>query len=219
MSNKSIRYIFWDIDGTIFNSDELYFDYLKKELGIFGILLTEEYYGKNGLDDSILTFGLSEEQIIQIKTRIDNEYYSDTVLKQLTFKKNFPQILEALKPYFRFAIASGERKEQIESYLKHFDMLNSFDAIGHGALVSGRKGNPAYFDILCGELNISKEEILYIGDSPSDSNIASFSIPTIIIPSRFTRHASFHPEAKILNDSSTLVDYLLHKKEMSKSTT
>lgn len=210
--SKTIRYLLWDIDGTIFNSDELYFNYLKNELAVLGISLTEKYYGQNGLDDSILTFGLSEEQISQIKTRINREYYSAALLPQLKFKKNFPQVLEELRPYFRFAIASGERKEQIESYLKHFDILSSFDAIGHGALAPGRKGNPAYFDLLCKELGVSKEEILYIGDSPSDSKIASFSIPTIIIPSCFTRYASFHPEAKILDDSSTLVGYLLSLK-------
>lgn len=209
MSNKVIRYLLWDIDGTIFNSDELYFNYLKNELAVLGISLTEEYYGKNDLDDSILTFDLSEEQITQIKTRINQEYYSDALLPHLKFKKNFPQILEVLKPFFRFATASGERKEQIESYLKHFGMLSSFDAIGHGALAPGRKGNPAYFDLLCKELGVSKEEILCIGDSPSDSEIAAFSIPTVIIPSCFTRHASFHSEAKIVTDSSTLVDYLL----------
>lgn len=210
MSSKAIRYLLWDIDGTIFNSDELYFDYLKNELAMLGISLSEEYYGKNGLDDSILSFGLSEEQVAQIKTRINQEYYTDAVLARLKFKKNFPKILDELKPFFKFAIASGERKEQIERYLKHFNISNSFDAIGHGALAPRRKSNPAYFDLLCKELGVSKEEILCIGDSPSDSKIAFFSIPTVIIPSCFTRHASFHPEAKILEDSNTLVDYLLH---------
>jgi phosphoglycolate phosphatase-like HAD superfamily hydrolase len=210
MSNKTIQYLLWDIDGTIFNSDELYFAYLKKELAALGFDLTEEYYGQNGLDDSILTFGLTEEQISTIKTSINQEYYSDALLPQLRFKKNFPQILADLKPHFKFAVASGERKEQIEKYLKHFNISNSFDAIGHGALVPRRKSNPAYFDLLCKELGVSKEEVLCIGDSPSDSKIAAFSIPTIIIPSCFTRHASFYPEAKILDDSSKLVDYLLH---------
>lgn len=197
--------ILWDVDGLIFNSDEIYFAMLKKELEEYNITLKEHFYGGYGLDSCIHYFPIGFHNILRVQKSINTTYYTDEILPQLKYKEGMEQALKALRKKYRFAIASGEKKEQIERYLRHFNIEGLFEVIGHSESATGRKSNPLFFEFLLEKMGLTKEEVVFVGDSVIDSEVSRFGIDTCIVPSCYTKHGKFDPDAKVLNSIEELL--------------
>jgi len=204
MINRRLKLILWDVDGTIFNSDEIYFKILKNEIKKKNLNLTPHFYATHGLDDCIFHMGLSTEEIAEIKKNINCEYYSDNILSRLKFKKNAKKTIESLSKKYKLSIASGEKKPQIERYLDFMGINNLFGFIGHGQMVQGRKGNEEYYNLILDHFGFSKEECILIGDSLFDAQALRFGIITVIVPTVFTQHQRFPDECLILKNIGEL---------------
>lgn len=185
------KVIIFDVDGTILNTDRLYFQILKQELNKIGVSINAREYGINGLDDVIFHIGLDEKMIYQVKNNIYEKYYSDQTTKKIRFKKGALAVIDQLSKNYQLAIGSGEKKEKIEGYLKYLNIDHYFSFIGHGKLVPNRKSNPEYFRKITRFFKVKPKECLVVGDSIFDAEAIKVGCSVVIIPTEFTKYCIF----------------------------
>lgn len=204
----SVKVIIFDIDGTLLNTDELYFKLLKKELYKSGISLNEKQYGVYGLDDSIFHLGLSKKIATKINQSVLKKYYQLQTLKKVRFKKGVSRTIQALYRKYNLAIGSGEKLEQVMKYLDQTNSKHYFQFIGHGGLVNNRKSNPEYFQLIAKFFKVKTEECLMVGDSLYDTEAAKAGCKVVITPSKFTKHNDFKRKYTVLHKISDLIKFL-----------
>ncbi len=205
---KLLKVIIFDIDGTLLNTDELYFQLLKRELSKLNISINEQQFALLGLDDSVFHVGLDEKVAQQVRNNVLKKYYHDQIFKKLQFKKGAFGIIRLLSKKYQLAIGSGEKIEQIERYLQYQHLGSYFQFIGHGGLVHTRKSNPEYFRKIARFFKVKPEECLMVGDSKYDIEAVKAGCTVVIIPSKFTKYCTFDNDCIILNDIKELVRFL-----------
>ena len=198
----TIKTVIFDIDGVLFNTDELYFKYLQQALAANGIRIDEEFYAKHGYDDCIYKLNLSNKQIQNVLTELHANYYSDDILKKVHMKEGACAVLEQLSDSMQIATGSGEEKSQIERYLRHFNIIDYFSFIGHSNLVEGRKRNPKYFHTIANYFGVSPQECLHIGDNLHDQYGLAAGVNVAIIPTSYSSHITFDPRCHMLESIS-----------------
>ncbi|EKE19387.1 MAG: phosphatase/phosphohexomutase [uncultured bacterium] len=201
---QSIKVIIFDIDGTLLNTDELYFKLLKHELNKLDVSFNEKQYALYGLDDSVFHLGLDEKIAQKVRGNVLRNYYNDQILKKLKFKKGARSVIHSLSKQYKLAIGSGEKIEQIERYLKYQNLNQYFQFIGHGGLVPDRKSNPDYFWQIAKFFKVRPEECLMVGDSVFDAGGIKAGCSVVIIPSKFTKHCTFDKQCFVLNNIQAL---------------
>lgn len=200
------KVIIFDVDGLLFNTDELMFLELRRALKEIGIPIDEAFYANHGYDDCIYALDLPKEQSETIMQTVRKRYYNDKILKYVRLKPGVLETLQVLSHSFPLAIGSGEAKEQIERYLCHFSIADHFSFIGHGMMVPNRKSNPEYFYTIARHFSVSPGECLHVGDTIIDQNALKAGTPVVIIPTRYSRHIAFDPRCRILDS----IDQLPH---------
>lgn len=198
------KVIIFDVDGLLFNTDELMFIELQQALAEFGVTIDESFYAKNGYDDCVYALDLPKENLEAILRNVRARYYTDDILHRVRLK---PGVLETLQRLFSscsLAIGSGETEEQIGRYLRHFSLAQYFSFIGHGMMVPKRKSNPEYFLTIARHYGVAPQECLHIGDTQTDQYALQAGVPVIIIPTKYSRHITFDPRCRILESIEEL---------------
>ncbi|MEK7092004.1 MAG: HAD family phosphatase, partial [Patescibacteria group bacterium] len=199
-----IKVIIFDVDGVLFNTDEIYFMYLQKTLREIGIKIDQEFYAFHGYDDCIYSLSLSQREIAAVKKKMKKRYYGDGMITHVRMNSGILPILKSLFPVMRLAIGSGEKKSQIQKYLDHFFISEFFTFIGHGRLVPGRKSNPAYFYAIANHYGVKPSECLHIGDSLVDQYAFRAGMQVAIIQTPYFKYLSFDPRCHILKSIESL---------------
>lgn len=193
-----IKVAIFDVDGVLFDTDEVYFRYLRQALERIGTDIDEEFYALHGYDDCLYELGLSTEQIRDVLAELQDKYYSGDIVRDICMKEDARAVLRHLSDSLSLVTGSGERKTQIERYLRHFDVEKYFSFIGHGALAEGRKSNPEYFRTITQHFGVEPEECLHIGDNLHDQHGLAAGVNVAIIPTKYSSHITFDPRCHML---------------------
>lgn len=166
---KKIKAIIFDLDGTIANTIPLCIEAFKKSI--------EPLIYRSVADKEIIdTFGPSEEGTIMA---LAPNNYEQGILDYLYFYEHlhemcpvpFEGIIELLQKlktkHIRIAMVTGKGKNSTEISLEKFGITHFFEKIETGHSIGARKpeGLKAVLDFFD---DIHKDEIIYIGDAPSD---------------------------------------------------
>jgi len=195
-----IKVVIFDVDGVLFDTDEVYFQYLQRALRHIGVDIDEEFYIHHGYDDCIYKLDLSEQQMKDVLMELRSRYYNDDILQEINLRDGVLPLLKRLSTSLQIATGSGERRSQIERYLCHFNIDKYFSFIGHGALVEGRKGNPEYFHTIANHFGVLPQECLHIGDSIYDQHGIAAGVNVAIIPTKYSSHTTFDRRCHILDN-------------------
>lgn len=211
-----IKVIIFDVDGVLFNTDELYFQYLQHALVKRGVEITEEFFTYNGYDDCIYELDLPKKLIDDVLQNMHAKYYQDDILQDVHMKDGVLSVLKGLLGSQQIATGSGEKQFQIERYLRHFAIDEYFSFIGHGSLVEGKKSNPEYFHTIANHFGVLPQECLHIGDNLYDQNGLAAGVNVAIIPTKYSSHITFDKRCHMLR-SITEVPKLIEDLSLQKT--
>jgi HAD superfamily hydrolase (TIGR01549 family) len=165
--------IIFDIDGTLTSTNDLIFASFN--------FITKKYLGKTFSDEEILKwFGPTEDVILKEFCGDDYEkareeyykYYSDNHFMADIYP-GIKEILDELKANeVLLSIYTGKGKEAATITLKKLNIYKYFDLIITGDEVKEHKPSPEGIEIFLDKFNLKKDEVIMIGDSPSDINAA-----------------------------------------------
>ena len=192
------RVIIFDVDGLLFNTDEVLFRELQKSLRLLDVEIDEAFYAHNKYDDCIYALNISEGQRQEVLRSLRSRYHTDAILEQVELKSGVRETLATLASQYKLATGSGEEKEQIERYLRRFDIGEYFSFIGHGTMVPGRKSNPAYFQTIADFYDVPLSHCLHVGDTEIDQQALHAGVPVAIIPTKYSKHITFDPRCHML---------------------
>lgn len=174
-----LKAIIFDFNGVLVNDEPLHFTLVQRILAEEGVPLTkEEYYAKYlpypdkaifpiVMQDKGISFEDAKiERMVERKAR----YYEEEA-DAVGFFSGAKEFVQEARRRFPLAVASGARREEIESGLLRVALLDSFQAIVGAEDVLRGKPDPQAFELalkrineLCG-LNITPRECLVIEDS------------------------------------------------------
>ena len=192
------RVIIFDVDGLLFNTDEVLFRELQKSLRLLDVEIDEAFYAHNKYDDCIYALNISEGQRQEVLRSLRSRYHTDAILEQVELKSGVRETLATLASQYKLATGSGEEKEQIERYLRRFGIGEYFSFIGHGTMVPGRKSNPAYFQTIADFYDVPLSHCLHVGDTEIDQQALHAGVPVAIIPTKYSKHITFDPRCHML---------------------
>ncbi len=166
---QKIKAVIFDLDGTLANTLPLCIQAFRQSV--------EPLIGRSISDaDIIATFGPSEEGTIMA---LAPNHYDKGVSDYLHYYEQLhdmcpvpfdgmKEILETLKNRgVRIAMVTGKGKDSTDISLRHFELTHFFEMIETGSPKGARKAEGIQI-ILDGLTDIKKDEIIYVGDAPSD---------------------------------------------------
>jgi HAD superfamily hydrolase (TIGR01549 family) len=166
---KNIKAVIFDLDGTLGNTLPLCISAFRKSI--------EPLINQTLSDEEIIaTFGPSEEGTIMA---LVPEHYEKGIARYLEFYKQLhtmcpvpfdgiKDLLIALKnKSVRIAMVTGKGKHSTQISLEQFSIAQYFEAIETG-IASGPSKAEGIQNILDLFKDISKNEVIYVGDAPSD---------------------------------------------------
>ncbi len=190
------KYILWDHDGVLVNTEEWYFKANKKALSEIEIDINESeymHYMQNGI--SIWSIprkkGVSEELLKKQRNK-RNEYYRNYLVTQNIEIPNVIAVLRELKEQFAMAIVTTSRTEDFDLIHERRTILYYMDF--HLTLEDYKRSKPFPDPYLKGmsKFNAQPHECIIIEDSSRGLKSAiAAGIECIIIKHEFTKSHDF----------------------------
>lgn len=195
-----IKAVIFDLDGTLANTLPLCISGFRKSI--------EPLINRSLSDEEIIeTFGPSEEGTIMA---LAPEHYEKGVSDYLKFYKELhamcptpfegiEDLLIALKEKsVKIAMVTGKGRHSTDISLEQFGIGKYFEAIETGISAGPRKAEGIQ-NILDLFENIQKEEIIYVGDAPSDI-IASRKVGIFVVAAAWAETAELEKLKKLYPD-------------------
>jgi len=168
------KYIFFDLDGTIVNSEPGIVNAVTYSLNKFGIINPEystvrKFIGPPLRDSYMNYYGLTKEQADQGVVYY-REYYSVKGIFEADVYSGIEDLLKYLKNNdYSIILATSKPDEFAKKVLEHFGLLKYFDFIGAATMSEARTTKSEVLQYILEENNITdNSSILMIGDRKFD---------------------------------------------------
>ena len=169
-----ILYLF-DFDNTLYDTNEGIREILRHALPMVGVEYDDSMFGE--------FTGLSMDQVFEryvgdwsLYDRYKDEFMrivrSDVYMTGTPFPETERVLRELRNRGRRLGIVSGKMSFKIENLMGRDGMLDMIETIvGYGD-TERHKPFPDPIELALSRFNVPKEDVLYIGDSPNDSDAA-----------------------------------------------
>ncbi len=211
---KSIKAVVFDMDGIIFDSERLVIDCWKvvaekyaipdieeacnECLGVNGVETKEKFLNRYGQDFPYDAY----------KSEMSKIYHNNYDGGRLPMKIGVVELLEYIKECgLKVALASSTRSEVVTQQLKDAGILNYFQVIVGGDMVTRSKPKPDIFLKACEELGVAPQESFAIEDSYNGIRAAAAGhLRPLMVPDLMP------PTSEMQNLSEGIFDTLLEVK-------
>ena len=200
------RFILFDLDGTLIDSLGAISFHLNKVLGKHGcssipIERVKALIGNSSryLVDHALNETGCEDLSLEEKENILNEYngsyYKDPVIKTLVYK-GVEDLLKKLKDEGHLlGILSNKPDEIVRNIVQEIFGDNYFDTVRGFQEDVPRKPDPASLLMMIQEMNVSPQDVIYIGDSEVDAELGqNAGVKTILVSYGFRKREELEQE-------------------------
>lgn len=175
-----IKYILFDMDGVLVNTEPLHYRAWKQTFEENGLLIDFEHYKgcigstKNYLFDLMLEgYGVDfhgNENIVKRFAEIKNEIISTDGIPRI---EKVPEVIRYLyNKGYRMAVASSSSQNVIESNMEQLGITDCFEVLFSGERVKNSKPAPDIFLTVAEKLDANPSECLVVEDSYNGSKAA-----------------------------------------------
>ncbi|PLR75712.1 HAD family hydrolase [Bacillus sp. V3-13] len=196
-----IKAIIFDFDGTIIDTESLWYRVFKEVLEEdYGVGLPLEQFAKViGTTDELLYEYINS----QMAKPIAREELTEKVSKKFTsyedvllLREGVHEVMDEAKDLgLKIAIASSSHREWIDGFLDKFQLNGYFETIKTKEDVTTVKPDPALYLEAIKELGVKAEEALAIEDSVNGSLAAvKAGLHCVVIPNDVTSFMAFHEQ-------------------------
>ncbi len=170
-----VRFIIFDMDGTIIDSSAIISNSINFVRSKLGLPPMEKKVILEAVNDTSIHrprffYGVEEYEPRHI--RWFREYYSKNHHKETILFTGIRELLEELRPHFRYALATNAYKESAMQILRHLDVERYFEIIVCGDEVEHPKPAPDMIEKIIDFFGCQRDEIVLVGDGKTDEEAA-----------------------------------------------
>lgn len=210
---KTIKYIFFDNDGILVDTEPLFFDANRQILIQNGYKLTLEEHADINMAQgkSVLKTIAKDESHLKELTAQRDIVYLDLIRrnpKKISIK-NAELCLQKLSPFFQMGIVTSSRRNTFQAIHQQTNICSFMDFIITRDDITRSKPNPEGYLKALEICQITPEEALVIEDSERGVLAAhDAGIQCWAIPRGPTKKQNFQKAKKVLNDITEIVKHL-----------
>lgn len=208
--------IFWDNDGVLVETEELYYQATCETMESAGHSLSAEEYVEFFLLKGIGAWHLlniNENEVSELR-RKRNERYGELLSQGVPIIEGVQEILEVLSQDFQMAVVTSSRPDHFNIIHAQTDLLKYFDFIITSEDVYETKPSPAPYLKALERANRSPRDCIVIEDTERGLIAAhAANIPCCVIPTTWTSQSDFSLAAEILESAKDLVPYLQNEEK------
>lgn len=209
-----IKALFWDNDGTLVDTEKIFFQAYKIALKNAGVELTRDFYINKQLKENISILelarqsGLSEERVEDIQHE-GCQLYEKLLEKGVPVLEGVRETLNALSDKFTMGIVTSSKKVHFEIIMKSTNLASYFDFFITREDVANEKPDPEPYILALKRTGFKPEECIVIEDSERGILAAKRAgIRCYAIPNDLTKYNNFSMADKVLADVRGLVSLL-----------
>lgn len=173
MLNDGIKYIFFDLDGTLTDPKEGITNSVAYSLEYFGIYIENKdtlckFIGPP-LKHSYMSFYGFDSEKADLAVAKYREYFAPKGLFENRVYEGIPELLQSLKNKgYKLAVATSKPYVYSVPILKHFDLYKYFDFVSGSELDGRRTDKSEVIKYALDNLNLKNDEVVMIGDREHD---------------------------------------------------
>ncbi|HOO41608.1 MAG TPA: HAD family phosphatase [Syntrophales bacterium] len=199
-----LKAIFWDNDGVLVDTEEIFFRANQEILSASGISLSFDQFKAVSLErgESVLRLAANPgtDEFYRLRRRRD-DLYADLLAREHLVIDGVREVLEALRGKYTMGIVTSSGHEHFEIIHRRSGLLPFFQFVLTMKDCPNTKPHPEPYLKAIERSGLSPEECLVVEDSPRGlASAVNAGLRCIVIPSKFTRSLDFQGAYKILND-------------------
>jgi HAD superfamily hydrolase (TIGR01509 family) len=206
--------IFWDNDGVLVDTEELYFKATQKVLADVGIALTEDDYIDLFLIQGRGAFHLAEERGMTARDverlRADrNALYGRWLSDAPRIMDDVPRVLDALHGRYVMGVVTSSRRDHFDVTHAQTGLLKYFDFVLTAADFQRVKPDPEPYLRAVAETGFAPADCLAIEDSARGLEAARRAgVPCLVVPTPLTCRCDFPGAERVLLKLSDVLTVL-----------
>ena len=177
MDSKNKLALF-DLDGTLFNTNDVNYFAYKEALENFGFKFEREYWYKNCIGrhykDFLADINITDEKILKEIHRLKKQCYKN-YLKYAKENQHLFEIIELIRPVYYVALVTTASKKNVEDILNTFGKIQTFDRIFTQEDVTKMKPAPEGYLKAMTYFNIAPKDTIIFEDSETGLEAAKLS--------------------------------------------
>ncbi len=212
MSRHNKKWIFWDNDGVLVDTEALYFQANREALASVGIDLTRDLFEQISIREGRSTFDLAKDRGINPDTiqhlhEARNLRYCELLGNGIRVMEGVYETLDQLAGKFSMAVVTSCRKMHFDLIHKDLKLLDFFDFVITSEDVNHTKPDPEPYLKALEKSGCTPEDCLIVEDAERGLNSATAAgIDCIVIPNGFSMSGNFSSAYKILDNISEIID-------------
>lgn len=207
-----VKAIFWDNDGVLVDTEEIFFRANQEILASVGIFLRQEHFEEISLvrGESVMRLAANPGTDAFNKLRRDRDaLYAELLTRELLVIEGVREVLDELRGKYVMGIVTSSGYEHFEIIHRQSGLLPYFQFVLTLKDCHHTKPHPGPYLKAIELSGFQPDECLVIEDSPRGLAAAmSAGLRCVVIPGKFTRNHNYAGACKVLNSIKELPSVL-----------
>jgi len=207
-----VKAIFWDNDGVLVDTEDIYFRATREVLASIDIDLTKERYQDLFLVQGRGAWHLAEERGVT-KRDVDrlrderNALYGRWLSEEPRLMAGVTPVLQALHGKYQMGVVTSSRKDHFDLIHAKTGLLKYFDFVLTASDFTRVKPDPEPYLRAVARSGVDRSACLAVEDSERGLQAAKLAgVPCVVVPTALTRGTPFLGAARILGHIGELLE-------------